>query len=94
MIATKTPAPYSFVRNPIIFEFTTDSDAMLVFTVAFAGKSFLISVYPSYQPATTNYKLFFDISDLLTNLVRITYDATLISQVNFTRTRTRSITGS
>jgi len=77
----KSPAPFSFVKNPIVFEFTTDSDVMRVFTIAFAGESFLISVYPSKTDAVT-WKLSFDISDLLANLVRLTYDATLISQVN------------
>jgi len=82
MIVTRTPAPYSFVRNPIVFEFTTTSSIMIIFTITFAGQSFLISVYPSYQPLTLNYKLSFDISDLLANIVRLTYDATLVSQVN------------
>ena len=82
MNATKTPAEYSFVQNPIVFVFTSDSDAMKTFTVTFAGKSFQLSSYP-FQ-VDNIYKLSLDISDLLRNLLRPTYDATATHQVGLT----------
>jgi len=75
------PTAYSFVRNPIRFEFTTDSGVMRIFNIAFGTETFAISVHP-YKIGPTTWKLSFDISDLLANLVRLTYDATLTHQIN------------
>jgi hypothetical protein len=75
------PTEYSFVRNPVRFEFTTDSGVMRIFNITFGTETFAISVHP-YKVGLTTWKLSFDISDLLANLVRLTYDATLTLQIN------------
>jgi len=81
MTPVSTPAAYSFVRNPIRFEFTTDSGVMRIFNIAFGTETFAISVHP-YKIGPTTWKLSFDISDLLANLVCLKYDATLTHQIN------------
>src|SRR5450631_3986786 len=83
MTTIKTPAAYSFVQNPICFEFSTDSADLVMATIACDGLSFPISLYP-YVLDETTWKFNFDISNLLGNLVRLTYDATLTHQVDLT----------
>ncbi len=93
MIAIKTPASFSFVQNPICFEFTTNLADMVMATIACDGQSFPISLYP-YVLNETTWKFNFDISNLLGNLVRLTYDSSLTHQVDlsgFVKTYTVTI---
>lgn len=79
--ALKTPAPYSFASNPVVFEFQTDFNTLVSISVLVSGEYFYLSAFPA-KISDNVWKFSFDISDFLKTHVKLQYDATLVSQVN------------